>query len=104
MPKTTTKPTLVKGIMDDWKSKHGTLTWAHDMTAHSFDKVTQLESIARMIASATPAASESAKTDRHDMRATMELFAENLNQIRTNLDEVMVILQHLDPKIKVVNE
>ena len=100
MPKTTTKPTLVKGIMDDWKSKHGTLTW----TAHSFDKVTQLESIARMIASATPAASESAKTDRHDMRATMELFAENLDQIRTNLDEVMVILQHLDPKIKVVNE
>ncbi len=98
MKKKVTQPQLVQVDLTQWKMERGTLSWAHDMAAHAMNTVRQLLGIACMISNAKPG--KDAATERQHLLATMELFAANLEQVHENIDEVMVIMEHLEPTLK----
>ena len=95
---TPTQPKLTEvSAMQEWKRERCTLPFAYDMAGHSIDTIRQLQGIASMIATAKPGTD--ADTERQHLLVTMELFAANLDQVYQNIDEVMVVLRHLEPKI-----
>lgn len=90
---------LVKGKSAQGKVEWHTLPWAYDMAGHALDRVNQLQSLAGMIASTAPESSSSLEMDRHDVIQVMELFSDNLQQIRDLLGEVRGIIEH-EPSLK----
>ena len=95
----TTQPKLMEvSLMKDWERERGNLPFAHDMASHAIETIRQLQGIASMIASAK--SGTDAETERQHLLVTMELFAENLAQVHKNIDEVMVVLEYLEPRIK----
>lgn len=102
MKKTTTKPAL--GIVKKSESERGTLPDAYGMAIIGRELAKQLRGIARTITSAKGATSRNAETERKDLLATIGLFADNLGRIEDLVDEVMIILEAIEPTLTAVNE
>ena len=101
MKKTTTKPAL--GIVKQSQSERGTLPDAYGMAIIGRELAKQLRGIARTITSGKAVTSSNADTDRKDLLATLALFADNLGRIVDIVDEVIIILEEIEPTLTAVN-
>jgi hypothetical protein len=72
------------------------LPWAHDMSGQAMNMAQQLETVARRLSGMPSGDTESEQTD---LPHVMGLFAENLSQISTLLEEVRFVMEDTDPTI-----
>ncbi|ULA61742.1 MAG: hypothetical protein LZF60_360089 [Nitrospira sp.] len=79
------------------------LAWAEGLNGHATRQISQLLSIAQLIASGNPDGSQHTETDRTDLLATMTLFAQSLGHVADILCEVGGIIRQHTPESAAIN-